>query len=184
MLEICWRVLVSLPKVFWWKLRYAGRCSLPLIQSFGKNTELHIKNDVRKGRAFFGKELVTRGNTVFRVEGGELFVGDKCFFNKNVSITCKRKIMVGDRCQIANNVVIVDHDHAGCEDWASYEETPVTIGSDVWIGAGAIILRGAVIGDRAVIGAGSIVKETVPADTVFYQKRKTIVREQIRQRKE
>lgn len=149
-----------------------GKCQMPLIQSLGSHTELHIK----KGKAAFGKEQITRGGAVFRVEGGELFIGDKCFFNKNVSITCKKKIIIGDRCQIANHVVIVDHDHAGSENWGSYIEDPVVIGNDVWIGAGAIILRGTTIGDKAVIGAGSIVKGDVPAGSVFYQKRENVIK--------
>ena len=173
MMEIYWRVLVSLPKVLWWKIKYAGKCSMHWIQAFGHHTELKIKN----GKAHFGKEQITRGMAVFRVEGGELTIGDKCFFNQNVSITCKNKIVIGDRCQIANNVVIVDHDHAGSENWGSYVETPVIIGNDVWIGAGAVILRGTTIGDKAVIGAGSIVKGDVPAGCVYYQKRETVIRE-------
>lgn len=39
---------------------------------------------------------------------------------------------------------------------------PVTIGSDVWAGGGAIILPGVRIGSRAVIGAGSVVTRDVP----------------------
>lgn len=39
---------------------------------------------------------------------------------------------------------------------------PVTIGSDVWVGGGALILPGVRIGSRAVIGAGSIVTRDVP----------------------
>ena len=38
---------------------------------------------------------------------------------------------------------------------------PVRIGSDVWIGGGAIILPGVTIGDGAVIGAGSVVTRDV-----------------------
>lgn len=172
MWEIYWRVLVSLPKVLWLKLRYAGKCTMPLIQAFGHHTEVKIKD----GTARFGKEQITRGNAVFRVEGGELIIGDKCFFNQNVSITCKKKVVIGDRCQIANNVVIVDHDHAGSENWGSYVETPVTIGNDVWIGANVVIMRGTTIGDKAVIGAGSIVKGDIPAGKVFYQKRETMIK--------
>ena len=172
MWEIYWRVLVSLPKVLWLKLRYAGKCTMPLIQAFGHHTEVKIKD----GTARFGKEQITRGNAVFRVEGGELKIGDKCFFNQNVSITCKKNIVIGDRCQIANNVVIVDHDHAGSENWGSYVETPVVIGNDVWIGANVVIMRGTTIGDKAVIGAGSIVKGDIPAGKVFYQKRETMIK--------
>jgi maltose O-acetyltransferase len=40
---------------------------------------------------------------------------------------------------------------------------PVTIGCNVWIGSGAIILPGVSVGDDAVIGAGSVVTRDVPA---------------------
>lgn len=39
---------------------------------------------------------------------------------------------------------------------------PVTIGNDVWIGAGACVLRGASIGNGAVIGANTVVTQNVP----------------------
>ena len=38
----------------------------------------------------------------------------------------------------------------------------VRIEDDVWVGAGAIILRGVVIGRGSVIGAGSVVTRSVP----------------------
>ena len=41
---------------------------------------------------------------------------------------------------------------------------PITIGSDVWVGGGAIILPGVTIGSRTVIGAGSIVTRDIPED--------------------
>ena len=43
---------------------------------------------------------------------------------------------------------------------------PITIGDDVWIGGGAIVLGGVTIGDRAVVGAGSVVTRDVAPDTV------------------
>src|SRR5205807_8521919 len=43
---------------------------------------------------------------------------------------------------------------------------PVEIGSDVWVGGGAIILPGVRVGSRAVIGAGSVVTRDIP-DGVF-----------------
>ena len=41
---------------------------------------------------------------------------------------------------------------------------PVTIGNDVWLGGGCIVLPGVTIGDRVVIGAGSVVTKDIPAD--------------------
>ena len=43
---------------------------------------------------------------------------------------------------------------------------PVEIGSDVWVGGGAIVLPGVRIGSRAVVGAGSVVTRDVP-ESVF-----------------
>jgi acetyltransferase-like isoleucine patch superfamily enzyme len=39
---------------------------------------------------------------------------------------------------------------------------PIDIGSDVWVGGGAIILAGVTIGSRSVIGSGSVVTRDVP----------------------
>jgi maltose O-acetyltransferase len=39
---------------------------------------------------------------------------------------------------------------------------PVEIGTDVWVGGGAIILPGVQIGSGAVIGAGSVVTRDIP----------------------
>ncbi|MFC5701771.1 DapH/DapD/GlmU-related protein [Cohnella faecalis] len=49
--------------------------------------------------------------------------------------------------------------------WTQIKEEPV-IGNDVWIGAGATILRGAVIEDGAVVAAGAVVTGRVPAYAV------------------
>ena len=43
---------------------------------------------------------------------------------------------------------------------------PVAIGSDVWVGGGAVICPGVTIGSRTVIGAGSVVTRDIP-DGVF-----------------
>ena len=43
---------------------------------------------------------------------------------------------------------------------------PVTIGDNVWIGSGTIIMPGVTIGSNSVIGAGSIVTKDIPADCI------------------
>lgn len=42
----------------------------------------------------------------------------------------------------------------------------LTIGNNVWIGGGTIILPGVTIGDNAVIGAGAVVSKDIPANVV------------------
>ena len=43
---------------------------------------------------------------------------------------------------------------------------PISVGSNVWIGAGSTILAGVAIGDNSVIGAGSVVTKSIPANVV------------------
>jgi maltose O-acetyltransferase len=43
---------------------------------------------------------------------------------------------------------------------------PIRIGSDVWVGGGAIICAGVTIGSRTVIGAGSVVTRDIPEGVV------------------
>lgn len=88
---------------------------------------------------------------------------------KNVFIT---RTNIGNYTSIANNVSIGqgEHDiHKISTSSLFYEdaykeltEKECTIGHDVWIGTGAIILRGVSIGNGAVIGANAVVTKNVP----------------------
>jgi maltose O-acetyltransferase len=74
-------------------------------------------------------------------------------------------VTIGDFTLIGSGVQILTPMHPMNAELRRQQEfgKPVTIGSDVWIGSGAIILPGVTIGDRAVIGAGSVVTRDVPA---------------------
>ena len=63
----------------------------------------------------------------------------------------------------AVQIYCADHHRDPVKRAAGLEQArPVTIGEDVWIGGGAIILPGVTIGDRAIVGAGSVVTKDVP----------------------
>jgi maltose O-acetyltransferase len=92
--------------------------------------------------------------------GSDVFLNYGCVFLDVVEIA------VGDHCQIGPVVQVYAADHPRDPDLrrAGIENgKPVRIGSNVWIGGGAIILPGVIIGDDAVVGAGSVVTRNVPA---------------------
>ena len=68
-------------------------------------------------------------------------------------------------CDYGFNITVGERFYAnsGC---VFLDCAPITIGDDVWIGGGAIVLPGVTVGDRAVIGAGSVVVKDVPRDVV------------------
>ena len=98
--------------------------------------------------------------------GTNIEFGADVFLNFGCVLLDVARIRVGDRTQIGPGVRILTADHP--RDAASRAKglefgLPVTIGADVWIGAGAIILPGVTIGDDAFVGAGSVVTRGVAA---------------------
>ena len=98
--------------------------------------------------------------------GYNIGLGEGVFLNYNCVFLDVVTIAIGDRTQIGPAVQIYAADHPRDPELRrqGFElGRPVTIGCDVWIGGGAIILPGVSIGDRAVIGAGSVVTRDVAA---------------------
>ena len=96
--------------------------------------------------------------------GSNIELGERVFFNFNCVVLDVCKVTIGDFTLFGPAVQILTPMHP----WNSVERRkkefgkPIEIGSDVWIGGGAIILPGVHIGSRTVIGAGSIVTRDIP----------------------
>ncbi len=98
--------------------------------------------------------------------GFQIHLGVRVFINYNCVILDTAPVTIGDDTRIGPAVQIYGADHprdpqlrrSGVE-----SGRPVTIGANVWIGGGAIILPGVHIGDDAIVGAGSVVTHDVPA---------------------
>lgn len=98
--------------------------------------------------------------------GANISLGRGVFLNFNCVILDGRDVVIGDLTQIGPGVQILtaDHPRDPTQRRALLEfGRPVTVGANVWIGAGAILLPGVTVGDDAIIGAGSIVTRDVPA---------------------
>lgn len=97
--------------------------------------------------------------------GSNIHLGKKCFFNFNCVVLDICRVTVGDYTLFGPAVQIYSATHPLNAALRRKQESgkPITIGSDVWVGGGALIMPGVTIGDRAVIGAGSVVTRDVPA---------------------
>jgi maltose O-acetyltransferase len=98
--------------------------------------------------------------------GYNISLGPGAFLNFNCIILDVEPVSIGEGTAIGPAVQILASDHPRDAQLRRQKVRfgrPVTIGANVWIGAGAIILPGVTIGDDAIVGAGSIVTRDVPA---------------------
>ncbi|HJC24221.1 MAG TPA: sugar O-acetyltransferase [Candidatus Eisenbergiella merdavium] len=111
--------------------------------------------------------------------GNNIYFGNNCEVNMNCTFLDDNIIRIGDNALIAPNVQIYTAFHPtnaierfgepkedGSFAFCKTRTAPVTIGNDVWIGGGAILMPGVTIGDNVVIGAGSVVTRDIPSNTV------------------
>ena len=103
--------------------------------------------------------------------GSNIRMGGGCFLNFGCVFLDVASIELGDGCKLGPCVQILTADHP--RDPALRRQgfesgKPVTIGANVWIGGGVILLPGVRVGDDAIIGAGSVVtREVAPGATVI-----------------
>lgn len=76
-------------------------------------------------------------------------------------------ITIGDNVTLAPNVHILAHDASTKRALGYTKLGLVTIGSDVFIGAGSIVLPGVTIADHVIIGAGSVVTKSLTEPGVY-----------------
>jgi maltose O-acetyltransferase len=133
-------------------------------------------DDERNYRSSILRELLGRVGPGAWIEppfycdyGSNILVGERFYANTGCVVLDCETVEIGARVKLGPNVQLlaVSHplDAAQRALGLEYGE-PISIGDDVWVGGGAIVLGGVTIGDRAVVGAGSVVTRDVPADMV------------------
>ena len=95
--------------------------------------------------------------------------GRNVYANFNLTLGDDTDIFVGDSVLFGPNVVVATAGHPIDPELrrkVAQFNVPVRIGSNVWIGAGAILLPGVTVGENSVIGAGSVVTHDIPPNVV------------------
>ena len=95
--------------------------------------------------------------------------GRGVYANFGLTLVDDTHIYVGDHCLFGPNVVIATAAHPlepGPRQQGLQYNRPVRIGSNCWIGAGALIMPGVTLGDNVVVGAGSVVTRDLPSNVL------------------
>jgi maltose O-acetyltransferase len=124
------------------------------------------------GRRACVKELFGRGGESVWLQppffcdyGANIYLGERVFFNFNCIVLDVCEVHIGNFTLFGPAVQIYTATHPMNAELRRKQEAgkPITIGSDVWVGGGAILCPGVSIGDKTVIGAGAVVTRDIPA---------------------
>ena len=145
-----------------WRWETAGMVFL------GRDLQLQVG---RGGELRFGRFTWIGDGTKIRCHEGVVEIGDKTVFGQDCTVSAYQRVRIGQECVIADRAMFIDFDHGVVD-----VETPirhqgiykrdVVVGSNVWIGYGACILRGVRVGNNAIVGTNSVVTRDVPANAV------------------
>lgn len=138
---------------------------------------MDLRNQIIRLLFGFCGENVRVNQPIWVDYGCNIYLGTGSLINMNCTFLDAGRITIGDNTLIGPDVKIYTAIHpVSAEERIDTDETgktairtqtaPVTIGNNVWIGGGVIILPGITIGDNTVIGAGSVVTKSIPANAV------------------
>ncbi|MBS9405708.1 sugar O-acetyltransferase [Halomonas sp. TRM85114] len=135
--------------------------------------DLNVTREGEEERRRILRQLFGRGGDTVWMQppflcdyGTNIALGERVFFNVNCVVLDVARVTIGDYTLFGPAVQIYTATHPFDAKLRRHQEfaRPVEIGTDVWVGGGAIICPGVRVGSRSVIGAGSVVTRDIPDD--------------------
>lgn len=123
----------------------------PLFKSYGKNFKFDPFGQYSFNNISVGNDVYIGPGACLLAGASAIEIGNKVMFGPNVTV------VGGD-----HNTSVIGKYMFDVKEKLPGDDLPVYIHDDVWIGAGAIILKGVTINTGSLIAAGAIVKEDVP----------------------
>jgi acetyltransferase-like isoleucine patch superfamily enzyme len=135
---------------------------------FGRGLQLQI---AKGAEIRFGRLSWIGDGTKIRVHEGVVEIGAKTVFGQECTISAYKRVRIGEQCVVADRAMFIDFDHGVVEVERPIRQQGIykrecIVGSNVWVGYGACVLRGVRVGDNSIVGTNSVVTKDVPANTV------------------
>lgn len=157
--------LISIIKILYFRAA-CPEIKLPICTSIKAGTILSATDG---GVITVGKNVSFDRNSQVIARGGQITIGDNAHLGAGSIIVSNLNVQIGRDTLVAEYVVIRDQDHSLLSrpiKNAGFHTGAILIGDDCWLGAKVTVLRSSTIGNGAVIGAHSLVRGSVPPNTL------------------
>ena len=163
-----WWYLVRYWRFLWLKIRHPHIITEGFV-FIGRRAQLYARKGY--GQLILGRWVHIGEENRLRVHEGTLRVGDKTVFGRDNTINAYLDIEIGGSCIFADWIYICDFDHVFDDVHAPIKDqgiakSPVRIGPDCWLGTKVTVTRGTFVGAGCVLAANSVVRGTVPPQSV------------------
>lgn len=144
---------------------------LPVKISFDRQEALRLGKDIYIGEF---SDIAVFESSSFSPIKGALEIGDRVIIGKGANIRAAGgEIVIGENALLAQDVSLIAANHQ-LNAAVPYRDQPwdasrhgVTVGRNVWIGAGVTVLPGVSIGENSVIAAGAVVTRSIPGNQLW-----------------
>lgn len=137
---------------------------------------LNGRSAIREFGIDLGDDTYLKEGCIFDAYGGHITTAGPCAFGQNTIIHGGGGVSIGTHVIVGAQCYIIASNHV----YRSTElpimlqgdyRSGISIGNNVWIGGGVVILDGVSIGDNAVIGACTLVTRDVPENSRLFDRR-------------
>lgn len=161
---------------------YSGISMEPFYKRVKTKTLCHRYNNIAPNlldkRYSLMKRILGKTKSLFIIEqpfmcdyGNNIKIGEYFYSHHNLLILDYAPVTFGDNVLVGPNCSFYTPIHpleAELRKQGFIGALPITVGNNVWFGGNVTVLPGVTIGDNCVIGAGSVVKKSLPANTLAY----------------
>jgi len=116
---------------------------------------------------FIGDGVFLGRNTILLCKNGDIQIGKGTMLSCNCEVFSGSKVTIGQNCEIAAYTYLIGGDHRYADSDVPVAEQGlvsrgISIGDNVWLGAGVKVVDGVSIGRDCIIGAGAVVLKDIP----------------------
>jgi acetyltransferase-like isoleucine patch superfamily enzyme/acyl carrier protein len=154
-------------------LRHADRITLGDGVVLDRDCLLDARGAGEKG-IVIGERVIVSGGAAIQAKIGHIEIGSDCNIGSHADIVAQGPIIIEDHVSIAGNAMIaggrhiVELDGIATENSQRFTSGSIRLARNVRIGMGAIVQDGVSIGENAIVAPGSVVYESVAANSVVW----------------